>query len=83
MHQEITMHTRNPKKHPSPGDTVLKNGCTRHVIHTASNARGTLISVYFNHTGQENDSTTRATISAWRTWCNDDCKVIQAAEQQP
>lgn len=77
------MPARSPKKHPKPGDTVLKNGSTRHVIRTAKNERGTLISVYFNHTGLESNSTTRATISAWRTWCNDDCQVIQTAEQQP
>lgn len=76
------MQARNPKKHPKPSDTVLKNGSTRHVIRTAKNERGTLISVYFNHTGLESDSTTRATISAWRTWCNDDCKVIWTAEQE-
>ena len=76
------MPARNPRKHPKPGDTVLKNGSTRHVIRTAKNERGTLISVYFNHTGLEEDSTTRATISAWRAWCNDDCKVIWTAEQE-
>lgn len=76
------MPARNPRKHPKPGDTVLKNGSTRHVIRTAKNERGTLISVYFNHTGLEDDSTTRATISAWRAWCNDDCKVIWTAEQE-
>jgi len=76
------MPARDPKKHPKPGDTVIKNGSTRHVIRTAKNERGTLISVYFNHTGLESDSATRATISARRARCNDDCKVIWTAEQE-
>ncbi|MOA57218.1 hypothetical protein D3C78_1813540 [compost metagenome] len=61
--------SRDPRKQPQPGDVLRRFGVTRHVTGVMQNQRGTLTHVQFNQDQQ-------TTISAWRSWANQDCEVL-------
>ena len=69
------MTTRDPKKHPKPGDILRRFGCTRYVTAVAKKANGTLINVYFNG-GTHESKTSSVSISTWRSWANADSAVL-------
>lgn len=65
------MIMRDPKQHPTAGDVLTKFGSTRTVDAVETNGNGTITHVHY--------SGLRITISAWRSWSRDECKVLEAA----
>lgn len=66
---------RDPLKNPARGDVCAKNGSTRIVKEVKTNQRGTITHVVYDYNNPELPPVT-ATISSWRGWTKDDCKVL-------
>lgn len=73
------MNRRDPKKYPEPGDAFRKFGCTRHVTQVEAKHSGAIIAVHYR-AGGPGITETKARISAWRSWANLDCEILQTSE---